>query len=1225
MTIRKDDASDIEAVEIHSAKDLEQEFSEIQKHYQDKETEHNWQVRERAITWTRCILRGNAPEVYSEVLVQGLKNMVDGIIKAVESLRTQLAVKALLLVGDIGVYMGKHLDTYLYDQLLMCMMRCAGLTKKMVATASLQTTITFIRHSNFYPKFTNMLSLAMNDKNTQARLYTIQYTKTVLQTHAHREHTRTIMDKTNCVDHFESIITKGLNDATPAVREVCREAFWIFWEYWRDRGEHLLEELPLTAQKQLEKSKNSKPTRNIDSPTQSSGSLRASSSLGRYEPSPSSSTLSNGSTGSTDLMPRPISRQNGPKFSSPQPYSSPSPPPPTTTTTPSPRKTRVPLNKKKSNMGLNAKRKSPSLITLLNNEDISLRIEGIQQLCSRLSTYPYTPTPNLELIQLETGTQHRVDGETLKTLLLQQFEDPADTLVYETLSTWECVSCVMLRLLNFEDYLPRLILDAQMDESARRSEMDHVRQMQGKIAFGRAKLFLQHENPDLAGTLFISLAQFGGFGHTPQRMPAGKRDIYKLPANRRKLTKALLIWLDELLMPLIGLEPEIEYDVPESYAHKMATASRWFESEANVRECLETLLPLVTTYNAGSLWHGPLVTFIKHLRVFYQELFDSVMEVHDEYSVNKICRILGIQHPPKPALEMQNKEESGVNLGSLDQLPAELIEKVSEEELVVEQPMMRNEPLEQSPVREDMVQEHLEKLDLEQKLAEEEKHQTPVEPVMVKKPLVTEEKQQTTTETGAKVPVEDLEREDQPPLAQEKSQMPVDHHKVENEYMHRDYDKRGLEVIKEYGEEDVVEYDDDNSVVAEEQSRESNKMEDRQWVDGDRADIHKSSHSPEDVYTKPAKTEQKGPDLADVMYDKRLEEQGRLKSPIPDYYHPNMVPPLSAHFPDNHTAENNFYENGSLVYSNHGTSERSTPTSMADMSTSPRQQPEQLPPPTAAAAAAQLQISEPNQEKYPVPEHVPFFYPARVNYPCVVFQSNIRSNAATVSVRVGKDKTAILYTLIDKLKLLSTNTADNVSTFRKLTRLLKEVPIKRRWDQGGSEENGNETWAGGQGDGGNFVELVQGIMLHLNQPTSKSTVSALECIRQLAITQSGLFKVFERKSNDKGMTVESMLTERLLELKANENHTICIAAEDALDSVLSSLTPPTAFEMLMAFVVYRSVIRPYDDPTISGSRYHPVGSALNYVARSVRELNEVFYIEEWLTKGAVNAFFKSFS
>lgn len=85
---------------------------------------------------------------------------------------------------------------------------------------------------------------------------------------------------------------------------------------------------------------------------------------------------------------------------------------------------------------------------------------------------------------------------------------------------------------------------------------------------------------------------------------------------------------------------------------------------------------------------------------------------------------------------------------------------------------------------------------------------------------------------------------------------------------------------------------------------------------------------------------------------------------------------------------------------------------------------------------------------------------------------------------------------------------------------------------------------------------------------------------------------------------------------------ICIAAEDALDAVLSTLTPPTAFEMLMAFVVYRSVIAPYDEHSISGSRYHPVGTAFTYIAKWVKELNDVFYIEEWMAKGAVNAFFK---
>ncbi len=128
--------------------------------------------------------------------------------------------------------------------------------------------------------------------------------------------------------------------------------------------------------------------------------------------------------------------------------------------------------------------------------------------------------------------------------------------------------------------------------------------------------------------------------------------------------------------------------------------------------------------------------------------------------------------------------------------------------------------------------------------------------------------------------------------------------------------------------------------------------------------------------------------------------------------------------------------------------------------------------------------------------------------------------------------------LIDKLKSSSIQPSDNVNTFRKLTGLLKEVPIRRRWDQGGSEENGNETWAGANGDGGNFVELVQSILLHLDTPTDKRTISALECTRQLAMTQSGLFKFFERKSNDKGMTVESLLTEKLLELRSNENPTV---------------------------------------------------------------------------------------
>jgi hypothetical protein len=73
----------LNAFQVHSAKDLEHEFSEMLKCYNDKETEHNWEARERSITQIRGFLRGNAPEAYLDVLVHGIRNMVDGIIKAV--------------------------------------------------------------------------------------------------------------------------------------------------------------------------------------------------------------------------------------------------------------------------------------------------------------------------------------------------------------------------------------------------------------------------------------------------------------------------------------------------------------------------------------------------------------------------------------------------------------------------------------------------------------------------------------------------------------------------------------------------------------------------------------------------------------------------------------------------------------------------------------------------------------------------------------------------------------------------------------------------------------------------------------------------------------------------------------------------------------------------------------------------------------------------------------
>lgn len=204
-------------------------------------------------------------------------------------------------------------------------------------------------------------------------------------------------------------------------------------------------------------------------------------------------------------------------------------------------------------------------------------------------------------------------------------------------------------------------------------------------------------------------------------------------------------------------------------------------------------------------------------------------------------------------------------------------------------------------------------------------------------------------------------------------------------------------------------------------------------------------------------------------------------------------------------------------------------------------------PPHVPAPTAQLLPSEPNLETYPIPTHVPFFAPEKVNFPNPVFRSNVRTNIVAASQsttttstttngtsngRNIKDKTTLLYTLIDKLNS-ATSTSTNADTFRKLTRLFKEVPIRRRWDQGGIEETGSETWAGALGDAGNFVETVKATLPHLDNNTV-----ALECIRQLAVTQTGLFRYYERKLDDQGKSLESQLMEKLLDIRCNDNPTV---------------------------------------------------------------------------------------
>ncbi|KAI9477955.1 MAG: clasp N terminal-domain-containing protein [Benjaminiella poitrasii] len=1055
MTFHKEDlASDVDAIQIWNAKELENEFTIFLKAYADKETEFNWEARDKAITRMRGMLRGNATKSpYIEVFIPCMKQMIDGIIKAVESLRTQLAVKALSLIGDMGVFIGKHLDAYMTDQLLLCLFRCASLTKKLVANASLETTKLFLKHTPFYPKIMNMLLLAMNEKNSQVRLYTMTYTKALLQTHAHRDHTRSVMDRTNATDHFESLLAKGLNDPTPAVKEICREAFWIFYEQWKTRGDHILKQLPAIAQKQLEKSK-SKPSAGsihpspILSPKKSNSLQSRSESAIPISPSNSSVISIHRSISPRAMSPhlrsfgaspppppalpphtsissqlhRPLPSSSSSTTTTSHSHTSPPLVPSRTTTNTKPRV----LVRKKS-MGL-IKRKHLSLLSLLQSDDALQRTEGLLQLVKRLRhQLPYnSPLPH----QLQLSETLVVEPDTLKTILVHIWDQSPDAL-----SNWDIVTCVLLPLFGVEEVLMKAMSSSTTP---------------GTILL-YVKLFCQVEHPNWVDFLMHSLQQ------TKPRLS---------PANRRKLMKIVLEWMDELLMAT-----DDRYDEVPSEYWEPKVARVWFTSDENIHQCLVLLVPLVLTSTTS--WHAALVSVLRHVRTLNEGLFDRtvvtllVEEDGSSQAVDKLCRLLGIRIRPDVLFSGR---------------PNVVKNNSSKTSSIVSNSTKTNNKV--MSMRDNTV--------------------SPNNSFPLDHDGVSLMKQNTVNETAGSPPIL---RDDEVIFHQDTSFVPTT---------------------------DAAVMDDHGTQAA----------------------------------------------LVGPMISSDYGTTTPSESPVTP-----VLPPTTDLFNNPTTTTDTLYTNDVLDIR------------------------------TVVPSPQPLKDSEPNLERYPPPQHVPFFAPKKVTFWNRIFKENVRNETG------AKDKTAFLYSLMDTIE------QDPINVFRKMNRLFREVPIRRRWDQGGAEEVGSETWVGGgrsMNDAGNFVELVQrAILPYLNgkMEEERVTVLGLECLRQLAVTQAGLFRFYERQVDESGASLESKILEPLLEIRSSMNSTLRMAAEDALDAVLGTLSPATTFELLMAYIVYRLVISPMEDIK-EDSRFHPVGSAFMYLSKWVKEINDAFYIDEWLNKGCVNAFFK---
>jgi CLIP-associating protein 1/2 len=76
----------VEACMIASKGDLEHEFQNMIPAFEGRESEQNWNLRDKHITRMRGLLRGNAYNEYPTVFMNGIITLQSGIIKGVRPL-----------------------------------------------------------------------------------------------------------------------------------------------------------------------------------------------------------------------------------------------------------------------------------------------------------------------------------------------------------------------------------------------------------------------------------------------------------------------------------------------------------------------------------------------------------------------------------------------------------------------------------------------------------------------------------------------------------------------------------------------------------------------------------------------------------------------------------------------------------------------------------------------------------------------------------------------------------------------------------------------------------------------------------------------------------------------------------------------------------------------------------------------------------------------------------
>ncbi|KAH7383691.1 protein-like protein STU1 [Cadophora sp. MPI-SDFR-AT-0126] len=238
----------VEPSYVNTNRELEDTFRDMHPHFEGKESEANWLKREQSCTKLRRLNAGNAPSDFHDTFLAGIKGLLDGILKAVNSLRTSLSKEGCSVIQEVARITGPGLDP-MVEILLQNLIKLCGGTKKISSQNGNLTVDIIIGKVTYNIRIMQHIWLACQDKNVQPRTYATGWLKTLLKKEAHH---KSHVEHTGGLDLIEKCLKKGLADANPTVRENMRSTYWAFAAIWPARAESILGTLDATQQRLLE-------------------------------------------------------------------------------------------------------------------------------------------------------------------------------------------------------------------------------------------------------------------------------------------------------------------------------------------------------------------------------------------------------------------------------------------------------------------------------------------------------------------------------------------------------------------------------------------------------------------------------------------------------------------------------------------------------------------------------------------------------------------------------------------------------------------------------------------------------------------------------------------------------------------------------------------------------------------------------------------------------------